>query len=95
LPRGVTADITPNEAFSAELNVIGQNRDDALDRLDKFLDDAFLAGAETVRIVHGHGKGTLRRAVSEMLTGHPHVESFHLAPASEGGSGATVATLRK
>lgn len=96
LPSGVTADITPpSDSFSTELNVIGSNRDEALDRLDKFLDDAFLAGAETVRIVHGHGKGTLRRAVSEMLSGHPHIESFQLAPPSEGGSGATLATLRK
>lgn len=94
LPSRVTADYTTNDSFSSELNVIGSNVDEATDRVDKFLDEAFLAGAETVRIVHGHGKGTLRQAISKMLTGHPHIQSFHLAPPAEGGSGATIAILK-
>jgi DNA mismatch repair protein MutS2 len=95
LPQGVTVSLKSGEGFSAEVNVIGQTSDQAVDRIDKFLDEAYLAGAETVRIVHGHGKGTLRRAVRELLTGHPHIESFQEAPANQGGAGATVAHLKK
>jgi DNA mismatch repair protein MutS2 len=95
LPSRVTADFAPSDSFSSELNVIGNNVDDATDRVDKFLDEAFLAGAETVRIIHGHGKGALRQAISKMLTGHPHVENFSLAPPAEGGAGATIANLKK
>lgn len=84
-----------DESFSPELNVIGLSSDEATDRVDKFLDDASLAGAGTVRVIHGHGKGILRRAISGLLTGHPHVESFRLAHADEGGAGATIVELRK
>lgn len=87
--------VKAGEAFSTELNVIGLSSDEATDRVDKFLDDASLAGAGTVRVIHGHGKGILRRAISDLLTGHPHVESFRLALPNEGGAGATVVELRK
>ena len=95
LPSGVTADFDVDQNFTPEINVIGTRVDEATDRVDKFLDEAFLAGAESVRIVHGHGKGALRKAIAELLTGHSHVERFNQAPANEGGSGATVVALRK
>jgi DNA mismatch repair protein MutS2 len=95
LPEGVTASLKIDEGFTSEINVIGHASDEAVDRIDKFLDEAYLAGAETVRIVHGHGKGTLRRAVRELLTGHPHIETFQEAPGNQGGAGATVAHLKK
>jgi DNA mismatch repair protein MutS2 len=95
MTRGVSPDLSVDSNFSPEINVIGTTVDEATDRVDKFLDEAFLAGAETVRIVHGHGKGALRRAIAELLTGHTHVERFNLAPANEGGGGATVVALRK
>ncbi|HWN98831.1 MAG TPA: Smr/MutS family protein [Blastocatellia bacterium] len=95
LPRGVTADFDVDQSFAPEINVIGNRVDEATDRVDKFLDEAFLAGAETVRIVHGHGKGALRKAIAELLTGHSHVERFNPAPANQGGAGATVVALRK
>jgi DNA mismatch repair protein MutS2 len=95
LPRGVTADIDSRDGFITEINVIGTTVDEARDLIDKFLDEAFLAGAERVRIVHGHGKGALRKGTAELLSGHPHVESFSQAPQNEGGSGATVVLLRK
>jgi len=75
--------------------VIGTTVDQATDRVDKFLDEAFIAGAETVRIVHGHGKGALRKAIGDLLTGHAHVERFNLAPSNEGGAGATIVALKK
>lgn len=95
LPRGVSANVDVDTTFAPEINVIGTRVDEATDRVDKFLDEAFMAGAETIRIVHGHGKGALRKAIAELLTGHSHVERFNPAPANQGGAGATVVALRK
>jgi DNA mismatch repair protein MutS2 len=95
LPEGVSAELTIDQHFSPEINVIGSTVDEALDRVDKFLDEAYLAGAETVRVIHGHGTGTLRRAISEFLKSHAHVERFNPAPPNQGGAGATVVQLRK
>ena len=95
LPRGVSAEVSVDEHFSPEINVIGSTVDEAVDRVDKFLDEAVMAGAENVRVIHGHGKGALRRAVAELLTGHAHVERFNAAPANQGGAGATIAALKK
>jgi len=81
--------------FTPELNVIGLFSDEAVERVDKFLDEAFVSGAESVRIIHGHGKGILRKAIAGHLKGHPQVENFHPAPPNKGGSGATVVDLRK
>lgn len=78
----------------SELNVIGQTTDQAVDAVDKFLDEASLASLSQVRIVHGHGTGALRRAISELLKDHPHVARFTAAPQDQGGAGATVVELR-
>ncbi|HXF38634.1 MAG TPA: Smr/MutS family protein [Blastocatellia bacterium] len=95
LPRGTSADVSVDSNFTSEINVIGSTVDQATDRVDKFLDEAFMAGAENVRVIHGHGKGALRRAIAELLTGHAHVERFNAAPANQGGLGATVVALKK
>lgn len=79
----------------SELNVIGQTTDEAVDAVDKFLDEASLASLSKVRIVHGHGTGALRKAISNLLNGHPHVARFLAAPPNEGGTGATVVELRQ
>jgi DNA mismatch repair protein MutS2 len=94
-PRGVSAEVRVDESATQEINVIGKRADEATDRVDKFLDEAYMAGAEMVRIVHGHGTGALRRAIAELLTGHTHVERFKAAPSDQGGSGATIAELKK
>jgi DNA mismatch repair protein MutS2 len=93
--RGVIAKETADKPVASELKVIGMTADEAVDRVDKFLDEAFLAGIESVRIIHGHGKGILRNAIAEHLTDHPQVERFSLAPPERGGSGATLVELRK
>ena len=80
---------------TTEVNLIGMTADEARDRVDKLLDDAFLAGAESIRIIHGHGKGILRKAIADLLTGHPQVEKFALAPPEKGGGGATIVELKK
>ena len=59
--------------LNLKLNVIGQTTDEAVDAVDKFLDEASLASLSQVRIVHGHGTGALRRAIECLLDGHPHV----------------------
>jgi DNA mismatch repair protein MutS2 len=79
----------------SELNVIGQTTDEAVDAVDKFLDEASLAHLSQVRIVHGHGTGALRRAIGGLLDGHPHVDRFRPAPPDQGGAGATVVELRQ
>jgi DNA mismatch repair protein MutS2 len=79
----------------SELNVIGQTTDEAVDAVDKFLDEASLASLSKVRIVHGHGTGALRRAIAGLLDGHPHVSRFLPAPPDQGGTGATLVELRQ
>ena len=79
----------------SELNVIGQTTDEAVDAVDKFLDEASLASLSQVRIVHGHGTGALRRAIGDLLKGHPHVSRFVAAPPDQGGAGATLVELRQ
>jgi len=79
----------------SEISLRGMMAEDALIALDKYLDDAMLAGWEEVRIIHGKGEGILRRAVQDMLGGDPRVVSHRLADWNEGGLGATIARLRK
>jgi len=93
---------TPNAAAATsrgeevpeEFNVIGNTAEEARERVDKFLDQAFLGGRSRVRIIHGHGKGILRKTLHEMFSHHPQVEKFYLATPQEGGSGATIVELR-
>ncbi|HJX88989.1 MAG TPA: Smr/MutS family protein [Pyrinomonadaceae bacterium] len=83
------------QSSRSELNVIGQTTDEAVDAVDKFLDEASLASLSQVRIVHGHGTGALRRAIGDLLKGHPHVARFLAAPPDQGGTGATLVELRQ
>jgi len=78
----------------AELNVIGDTAELARERVDKFLDEAYMAARFRLRVIHGFGKGILRKTLHEMFTSHPHVEKFYLAPPQEGGAGATIVELK-
>ena len=69
--------------------------DEAVDAVDKFLDEASMASLAQVRIIHGHGTGALRRAIADMLKDHPHVARFIAAPQDQGGSGATLVELKQ
>ena len=84
----------PVRSVGPELLLLGQTTDEARDRVEQYLDDAFLAGLASVRLVHGKGTGALRKTVRELLAGHPLVESFRDGEPSEGGTGATVAALK-
>lgn len=77
-----------------ELDLRGQMADDALDKLDRYLEQAYLTGLLWVRIIHGKGTGKLRQAVRDMLRGHAYVSSFEEGGDKEGGAGVTVAKLK-
>ena len=91
---GRAVELPGKSGVGSELHLIGRTTDEARDLLEKYLDDAFLAGLATVRIIHGKGTGALRRAVHELLGGHPLVAEHRPGALQEGGDGATVATLR-
>jgi DNA mismatch repair protein MutS2 len=80
-------------AASVRLDLHGMYAEEALEKLDKFLSDALLAGFDEVIIFHGIGSGRLAYAVKEALKAHPRVVSFSDAPAPMGGFGATIARL--
>ncbi len=82
------------EDVPAELNVIGNTAEEARERVDKFLDQAFLSGRSRIRIIHGFGKGILRKTLHEMFARHPQVEKFYPGQPSEGGGGATMIELK-
>jgi len=95
LPKNVHVNVSSKPLENNELNVVGRKVDEAVELTDKFLDDAFLAQMNTIRIVHGMGTGALRQAISELLGGHSQVGRFESAPQSEGGRGVTIVTLRE
>jgi DNA mismatch repair protein MutS2 len=89
----VEAPVVLHPSPGVELDLRGQRVDEVLPRLDKHLDDAFLAGLPFVRIIHGKGTGALRQAVDQQMRSHPLVGSYRLGEQGEGGSGVTVAYL--
>jgi len=76
-----------------QLDLRGARAEEALEVLDRYLNDAAVAGYERVRVVHGKGTGALRAAVREALASHPLVRAHAEASRAEGGDGATIVTL--
>ncbi len=81
------------KSVDKELHLRHLTVDEALFRLDQYLNDAFMAGLPSVRIVHGKGTGTLRQAVHEVLAKHPLVKSFRPGDYGEGDYGVTIVEL--
>jgi len=77
-----------NEIHFRQLTV-----DEVLLKLDKYLNDAFMAGLSRVRVIHGKGTGTLRQAIREQLTKHSLVKSYRAGGYGEGGAGVTIVEL--
>lgn len=77
-----------------ELDLRGLMADEAIDKLDKYLDDVYLAGVSPVTIIHGKGTGALRTAVHNHIKKHPHVKSYRLGQYGEGESGVTIVEIR-
>jgi DNA mismatch repair protein MutS2 len=95
VPRvNVSVDLQPRAGSLTELNVIGNTVDDAIARLEKFLDESTVTDIHELRIVHGHGTGQLRRAIASFLKEHPLVAKFESAPQNQGGGGATIVELK-
>ncbi len=81
--------------ISPEIKLLGLTSDEAIAKLDKYLDDAFLSGLPSVRIVHGKGTGALRNAVHRHLKSVSSVKEFHIAEYGEGDAGVTIASFRE
>jgi DNA mismatch repair protein MutS2 len=92
--RGVSVHAESASDAAEEINVIGKTVEEATELVDKFLDNAALAGKVRVRIIHGHGTGALRRGLAEFLNAHPLVESIEAEDAERGGNAITVVELR-
>jgi DNA mismatch repair protein MutS2 len=96
MPSGVTLQTAPRPASSlSEINVIGKNRAEAEEAVDKFLDEAVLAEVNRVRVIHGHGMNVLRTALWQMFANHVHVERYYQAEQHEGGAGATIVEVKE
>ncbi len=87
-------DFSRNQAISPELNLLGKTTDEALNELDKYLDDARMSHLSSVRIVHGKGTGALRKAVHNYLRKQKWVKNFRLGDFGEGDAGVTIVQLQ-
>lgn len=84
---------TRSTGLSSKLDLRGERYEEAMSDLDQYIDAALLAGYNQVTIVHGFGTGVIRKGVTNYLQRNPRVKSFGYAPASSGGSGATIVDL--
>ncbi|MGD0339373.1 MAG: endonuclease MutS2 [Bacteroidota bacterium] len=89
-----TTSFQGSEEFRREIDLRGMLGDEAIAAVDKFLDEAFVAGLRRVDIIHGKGTGALRKKINEFLKTHPHVKSQRLGEWNEGSTGVTVVELR-
>ena len=90
----VAVNVSREANISPEIMLRMQRVDEALANLDQYLSEAYAAGLQQVRVIHGKGTGTLRKAVREYLNTHPLVASYRGADATEGGDGVTIVTLK-
>jgi DNA mismatch repair protein MutS2 len=94
-PVRVNIQLQPRETqTSGELLLVGKTVDEAIDRLEKFLDESLLGEQRSVRVIHGFGTGRLKEAVVSYLQSHPLVTTVRTASAQEGGGGVTIAELK-
>ena len=81
--------------ISMSINVQGKNLDDATMDVDKYLDDAFMAGLKEVTVIHGRGEGILKDGLRNLFRRHKHVASYRKGKYNEGGEGVTIVTLKE
>ncbi len=80
--------------ISPELMLRALRAEEAQSMLDKYIDDAYAAGLQQVRVIHGRGTGAIRKVVWEFLRSHPAVSSLRLGEEGEGGDGVTIVTMK-
>ncbi|MCG7193974.1 endonuclease MutS2 [Fructilactobacillus sanfranciscensis] len=85
---------TRSSSTSPTLDLRGVRYDDAMQRLDRYIDSALLAGYPSVTIIHGKGTGALRKGVINYLRGNRQVKEFGFSPANSGGDGSTVVKFK-
>lgn len=85
---------TRDDNVRTELDLRGQNLEESLIEVDRFLDESFLSNLGQVYIIHGKGTGILRTGITEYLRKHKHVKSYRLGNYGEGGTGVTVVELK-
>jgi len=93
-PAVVVRKSAGEEPVADEINLIGCTVEEATRRVDKFIDEAALAGKPRLRVIHGHGTGALRRGLAEFLTSHPLVERIAAEADDRGGTAITVVELK-
>jgi len=86
--------VTSNKSFSTEINLIGYRVEEALEEVDRYLDNAIIARVPFVRIIHGGGTGALRQAIWNRLKKKSYVEKFEFAGPGQGSTGATIVTFK-
>ena len=92
----VNVELAPRDGAAAtEINVIGARSEEAVGRVEHFLDEASMNELRSLRIIHGYGTGQLRRSIAEFLRAHPLVAHFGPAPDNQGGGGVTVVELKE
>jgi DNA mismatch repair protein MutS2 len=82
-------------SITREIDLRGLMSEEAVDRAEKYLDDAYLAGLQAVTLIHGKGTGALRNAIQSRLKNHPHVAAYRLGKYGEGENGVTVVELKE
>jgi DNA mismatch repair protein MutS2 len=84
-----------HSAMQYEIDLHGMRVEDAMELVDRALDQAVVNHLEKFKVIHGHGTGALRKAVRELLGRHPHVENYRFGEPHEGGLACTIALLRQ
>jgi DNA mismatch repair protein MutS2 len=92
---GWSADVEEREGLPDRVNLLGLRVDEALAEVERLIDLAGVKGFHQVTIIHGHGTGALRAAVTEFLKDHPLIAAYRTGEPAEGGAGVTVAELKR
>jgi len=90
----IDKNILNQKVLSASLNLVGYHIDEGIDALDKYLSDCYSRGLHVVKVIHGYGSGQLRTAIHNHLKSLKIVDSFRLGSDVDGGTGATIVTLK-
>lgn len=86
---------TSNDNVSSEIMLRHLTKPDAMEKLDKFIDNAITSGLARVKIIHGKSGGVIRKATHEYLDKHPYISSYNFGDYHEGGFGVTIAYIKR